>query len=102
MITLDDVRAGMERGELFVEYMPIVTLKDQRCVGAEALVRWWRAGAMLHPREFIPVIENTPVSGTLTYWVIDTVASELGGWLGENPEAQVSINVPPEILGRGG
>jgi EAL domain-containing protein (putative c-di-GMP-specific phosphodiesterase class I) len=30
------------------------------------------------------------------------VAGELGGWLERNPDAFVGINVPPEILGRGG
>jgi EAL domain-containing protein (putative c-di-GMP-specific phosphodiesterase class I) len=48
------------------------------------------------------VIENTPLSGRLTYWVIDAVAAELGAWLSEHEDAYVSINVPPEILGRGG
>jgi EAL domain-containing protein (putative c-di-GMP-specific phosphodiesterase class I) len=42
------------------------------------------------------------MSGTITYWVIDTVATELGEWLGEHSDAHISINVPPEILGRGG
>lgn len=102
MMTSDDVRSGLERGELFIEYLPIVTLRDERCVGAEALVRWHRGDAIMMPLEFIPAIENTPVSGKLTYWVIDTVAAELGGWLAEHGEAQISINVPPEILGRGG
>ena len=38
----------------------------------------------------------------LTYWVLDTVNAELGDWLRANRDAHVSINVPPEILGRGG
>ena len=29
-------------------------------------------------------------------------ATELPAWLHENPDAYVSVNVPPEILGRGG
>jgi sensor c-di-GMP phosphodiesterase-like protein len=102
MITVDDLREGMDRGELFVEYLPIVSLRDERCVGAEALVRWWHDGSVLYPSNFIPIAENTPLSGAITYWVIDTVASELGAWLAEHAEAQISINVPPEILGRGG
>jgi EAL domain-containing protein (putative c-di-GMP-specific phosphodiesterase class I) len=34
--------------------------------------------------------------------VIETVAAELREWLRAHPEAHISINVPPEILGRGG
>lgn len=92
----------MNRGELYIAYLPVVTLNDQRCIGAEALVRWRRGSVVLQPIDFLHVVQNTPVSGRLTYWVIDTVAAELGTWLGEHPQIQISINVPPEILGRGG
>lgn len=102
MMTPADIRDAMDRGELFIEYLPTVMLSDQRCVGAEALVRWRRDGAVLQPCDFLPVIEQTPLSGTLTYWVIDTVATELSEWLGRHPDVQIGINVPPEILGRGG
>jgi sensor c-di-GMP phosphodiesterase-like protein len=93
---------AMDRGELFVEYQPVVSLSTRRCVGAEALVRWWRNGTVLSAAKFIAVIESTPLSGRLTYWVIDTVARELGDWLAGHSDVYVSINVPPEILGRGG
>jgi sensor c-di-GMP phosphodiesterase-like protein len=92
----------MDRGELFVEYQPIVSLATRRCVGAEALVRWRREGRVLPASEFVELIERTPLIGRLTYSVIDTVAQELGQWLGEHADVCISINVPPEILGRGG
>jgi sensor c-di-GMP phosphodiesterase-like protein len=98
----DDIKAALERGDLFVEYLPTVTLADACCVGAEALVRWRRGDAVVSAADFIPLIENTSLSGRITYWVIETVAAELGEWLDANPDAHVSINVPPEILGRGG
>ena len=92
----------MDRGELFVEYQPIVSLLTHQCVGAEALVRWWRRGTVLPAGKFVELIEATPLSGRLTYWVIDTVAQELGEWLTRHADVSISINVPPEILGRGG
>jgi sensor c-di-GMP phosphodiesterase-like protein len=102
VIDLDAIREGLDRGEFFLEYLPAVSLIDGRCIGAEALVRWRRPTGVVPPGEFIPVVENTPLSGVITYWVIDTVAAELGDWLRANRDAYVSINVPPEILGRGG
>lgn len=102
MSILDNIRAGLGRGELFVEYLPTMDLGDGRCVGAEALVRWRRGEVILAASEFMPLVENTPLSGTLTYWVIDTVSAELDAWLGANPDVQIGINVPAEILGRGG
>ena len=100
--TVEDVRSGMDRGELFVEYQPIISLVTQRCVGAEALVRWLHKGAVWPASRFVRLIENTPLSGRLTYWVMDTIAHELSSWLDENADVYISINVPPEILGRGG
>jgi len=100
---LDDIRRALQSSEFFLVYQPIVTLDRQRCVGAEALIRWRRGGAtVIDAGEFIPQAENTPLSGAITYWVMDTVATELGEWLGHNPAAFIGINVPPEILGRGG
>jgi EAL domain-containing protein (putative c-di-GMP-specific phosphodiesterase class I) len=100
---LDDIRRALQSNEFFLVYQPIVTLDGQRCAGAEALIRWRRGNAtVIDAGAFIPHTENTPLSGAITYWVMDTVAAELGEWLGDNPDAFVGINVPPEILGRGG
>lgn len=102
MIDYQAIEEGFSRGEFFLEYMPTVSLDDGRCVGAEALVRWRRPSGVVLPGEFIPMVENTPLSGRLTYWVMDTIAAKLSDWLRAHPEVHVSINVPPEILGRGG
>jgi sensor c-di-GMP phosphodiesterase-like protein len=101
-MTAQDVLDALRRGELFLEYLPLVAIPEGRCVGAEALVRWRRSDEVLMPNWFIPVIEETPVSGLLTYWVVETVAKELGDWLRRHDDVQLAINVPPEILGRGG
>ena len=102
MIDLDEIAAGLAQNEFFLQYMPTVSLDDGTCVGAEALVRWRRPSGIVQPDAFIPLVENTPLSGLLTYWVIDAVAAELCGWLRANPQVHIGINVPPEILGRGG
>lgn len=102
MSLTEEITRAMSHGELFLNYLPTVSLSDAHCVGAEALVRWRRRKVVLPAGAFIPLIENTPVSGMITYWVIETIAAELGSWLDEHPEAHISINVPPEILGRGG
>ena len=102
MISADSIRSGLAQGDFFLEYLPTISLATGKCTGAEALIRWRTPEGVLPPMEFIPFAENTPLSGLITYWVIDTLALELGDWLRANPEAHVSINVPPEILGRGG
>jgi sensor c-di-GMP phosphodiesterase-like protein len=102
MVDLAAVRQGLAQGEFLLEYLPTISLVDDQCIGAEALIRWHRAGELIQPGDFVPDIENTPVSGLLTYWVMDTIASEMGEWLRAHRDVHISFNVPPEILGRGG
>ena len=102
MIDLEMIRAGLDSNEFFLEYLPIVSLEPERCVGAEALLRWQRSTGVVFPDDFVRLVENTPLSGLLTYWVIDRVAAEMGDWLRKHDGVEMHINVPPEILGRGG
>lgn len=100
---LGAIRSAFERREFFLEYQPIVSLRDGHCLGAEALTRWQQpGGAAVDAIQFMPSTDRTPLSGLITYWVIDTVAEELGTWLDAHPDALIAINIPPEILGRGG
>jgi len=102
-IDLNALEAALERREFFLKYQPIVCLQDGRCLGAEALIRWKRPdGSTLDAGDFMPSTDRTPLSGAITYWVIDTIAEELRGWLDAHHEANIAINIPPEILGRGG
>jgi sensor c-di-GMP phosphodiesterase-like protein len=102
MIELDQIKAGLENSEFHMVYMPTISLVDSKCVGAEALIRWNHAGHNISPDKFISVCENTSLSGLLTYWVIEQIGNELGDWLRENENVHIAINVPPELVGRGG
>jgi sensor c-di-GMP phosphodiesterase-like protein len=84
MIELREIYDALNDDEFFLEYQPIVALDDARWVGVEALIRWQRADGLVMPNDFIPLAENTPLSGLITYWVIERVALELGAWLRAN------------------
>lgn len=102
MKTTEQVRAALGNNEFYLEYMPTMDLGSNRCVGAEALIRWNHNGEYISPDEFIPLIENTPLSGLLTYWIMEEVGKDLGEWLRNHENVHVGINVPPELIGRGG
>jgi sensor c-di-GMP phosphodiesterase-like protein len=102
MITREQIRSGFEHSEFYIEYMPTMSLSDNRCVGAEALLRWKHSDEIISPLEYIPVIEQTPLSGLITYWIIEEVARDLMDWFEKNEGIHIGINVPPEIIGRGG
>jgi sensor c-di-GMP phosphodiesterase-like protein len=101
-IDLQSLQSAFAAHEFFLVYQPIAMLRDRSCVGAESLIRWRRGSRVLEASEFMPVTDRTPLSGLITYWVMDTVASELGDWLGSHEDARIAINIPPEVLGRGG
>ena len=61
-----------------------------------------RDGDWVPPMDFIPNTERTPLGGLIAYWVIDTVAVEMREWLEAHSAAHISINIPPDVLGRGG
>jgi sensor c-di-GMP phosphodiesterase-like protein len=102
MIDLSAIKAGLENQEFFLEYLPTISLRDDRCVGCEALIRWQRADGVVPPLEFIPLIDNTLLSATVTYLVIDTLGRELGAWLREYADVHISVNVAPGMLGHAG
>ena len=58
------LRRGLDRGELVIEYQPVVALPSARIVGFEALVRWQHPEhGLLQPSEFIALAEETGLVG---------------------------------------
>jgi EAL domain-containing protein (putative c-di-GMP-specific phosphodiesterase class I) len=101
MSDYDAIEEGLRNGEFFLEYLPTVELRSGRCIGGEALSRWRRPSGVVQPADFLPLMENTPLSGLLTYGVVEQIARDFLDWLKVH-DAFIAINVPPEIIGRGG
>ena len=65
--------------ELRVLYQPVVSLADERVIGAEALVRWERPGfGLLSPDEFIPIAEASSLISGVDCWVLEGAYSSDG------------------------
>jgi len=72
------LRQAIERDELELLYQPIVRLADGRVVGAEALLRWHRAGhGVVLPADFIPVAEETGMIVPIGAWALEHALTEL-------------------------
>lgn len=98
-----ELQAAFERDEFFVEYQPIIDLRDGRCVGAEALARWRNGnGALISPSVFIPLAEANGMIQRITSKVMEIVVRDAGGMLRGNPRLHISINLSSDDLHAGG
>jgi diguanylate cyclase (GGDEF)-like protein len=67
--------------ELEVFYQPIVSLKTNALIGAEALVRWNHPlRGLISPAEFVPIAEQCGLMGRIGDWVIKTACREAARW----------------------
>lgn len=86
-------RAGLRKGEFRLEYQPVVSLRDGRCVGVEALIRWNNPEhGSLGPAHYMGRLEHTALNGPLTRFVLSTAARELGPLMADSP-LYVGVNV---------
>ena len=93
-------RSGLKRGEFYLEYQPIVNLRQGKCVGVEALLRWDNVefGAV-GPGHYMPYIEQSSLIGPITRFVLGKVAEEVGQ-LGTAESLYIGVNVPFSQLAR--
>jgi len=89
-----DLRAGIDRDELFCLYQPKVDLVSGRLLGVEALVRWNRPGfGMLAPDLFIGVAEESGLIAGVDEWVLAAATSQLEEWNALDSSRRLSLSV---------
>lgn len=76
-----DLRRAIERDELKLFYQPIMSLKDGRVAGFEALLRWEHPEqGFLTPDEFIPLAEESELIVLLGCFALTTASENLAVW----------------------
>lgn len=95
----NNLRNALLKQELSVYYQPIVGVRDQHLVGAEALSRWQHPKhGWISPGEFIPVAEETGIITELGVWVLKRVAEDAASLLTELPVLRLSVNISAHQL----
>jgi diguanylate cyclase (GGDEF)-like protein len=86
---------ALERGELHLEYQPIVNAHDGHIIGVEALMRWTHPSrGNVAPSVFIPFAEHSGQIIELGKWVLQQAWSDRRQWQGHNAgEIGMSVNV---------
>jgi diguanylate cyclase (GGDEF)-like protein len=94
---------ALARGELRLDYQPVVDDAAPRVSAAEALLRW-RSQELgdVPPSEFVPLAEETGLMVPIGNWVLRTACQQLRAWLdaGLTP-SRLSVNVSLCQLVRG-
>ena len=92
-----DLRLALERGELRLDYQPIVELASGAVTGVEALVRWAHPErGLLPPAAFIGMAEETGLIIPLGRWVLTEACRQFGRWheeLGARAPRTITVNV---------
>jgi diguanylate cyclase (GGDEF)-like protein/PAS domain S-box-containing protein len=72
------LRRAVDQEELRLLFQPIVRLSDGQVVGAEALLRWERAGlGTVLPDDFIPIAEETGLIVPIGEWALRSALETL-------------------------
>ncbi len=88
-----DLRHAIDRGEMTLDFQPILDIVSGDVTGAEALVRWLHpARGRISPADFIPIAEESGLIVALGSWVLRRACQEAVTWVGE---ARVAVNLSP-------
>ncbi|MFU8872476.1 putative bifunctional diguanylate cyclase/phosphodiesterase [Micromonospora sp. SL4-19] len=96
------IPAALDRGEFYLDYQPLTSLRDGRVLGMEALVRWRHPElGVLQPDSFIGLAEETGLIVRLGSWVLAEACREARTWsAGRDGAPFVSVNLAVRQLHR--
>ena len=86
---------AVERGEMALEYQPVVDLKTRRVTAVEALVRWTNPTfGVVEPSRFIPLAEASGAILHLGEWALRTALHQAEAWRAQGVEdLRIAVNV---------
>ncbi|MDH2427635.1 EAL domain-containing protein [Sphaerisporangium sp. TRM90804] len=88
-----DLQRALLAGQFAVEYQPVVDLATSRVTAVEALVRWWRGGTFVPPRQFLGAAEDTGLIVPLSEWILREACREVAAWRASSWEIGLSLNL---------
>ena len=92
-----DLRRAIDNREFVLYYQPKVSLKTDKIVGVEALIRWRHPQrGIVPPDQFISLAEETGMIVPIGLWVLREACTAMRRWHAEfptTPPLEVSVNV---------
>jgi diguanylate cyclase (GGDEF)-like protein/PAS domain S-box-containing protein len=91
-----DLRRAYANAELELYYQAQVRLADSRVVGAEALLRWRRGGAVVAPGAFIDALSESSIATEVGNWIVRTACETSATWRSKGlAPVRVAVNLFP-------
>lgn len=95
----DEIRAGIDGGQLENYYQPKVDLATGKVVGMESLVRWANPShGLVYPDQFIATAEEAGLIGEMTYSILHQALRQIRIWRDAGIDLRVAVNVSVEDL----
>jgi diguanylate cyclase (GGDEF)-like protein len=99
LISEQDILSALEKEEFVIYYQPIVSSKNYKILGFEALIRWMHPQhGLLSPDAFIPLCEETGLVVELGTFVLQEACKQLKKWQAINNQLFMSVNISPRQL----
>ena len=90
------LRHAIERGELLLNFQPVVDAHEENIVSFEALLRWQsKEHGFVSPAKFIPLAEDTRLIVPIGEWVLEQACLEAVNW---PANIRIAVNVSGEQL----
>ncbi|NYH19999.1 EAL domain-containing protein [Paraburkholderia bryophila] len=102
--SIAEAERGLARREFFFVYQPKLRLQEGRLSGFESLLRWRHPSrGVLSPASFIDLVENSPLTGRFTDFVVAEAVRTLSDWTVRGYDTlSLAVNLPPSEVRRPG
>ncbi|HEB12919.1 MAG TPA: EAL domain-containing protein [Actinobacteria bacterium] len=90
----NNLNRALAKNEFVLYYQPFIDVKNEKIVGAEALIRWHdpQKGLTL-PDDFLDLAEETGLMPALGGWVIRTACQQNKAWQDAGFNLRISVNL---------
>lgn len=95
---LKEIAAAIRNDEFVLYYQPRISLNDGALAGAEALLRWFRAGHAYPPKDVITAIQDTELEWELDNWVVEKVLAQSKVFRTHGIDGPFSVNINPRTI----
>lgn len=99
-VSAQELKRELELGHYIVYLQPKVDMRNNKIIGAEALVRYQAQGLKtIPPSEFIPMLESAHLIRELDFYVMDRALATMQQWMDEGKEpVPLSVNFSRQTL----